>query len=77
MYSQVILYVIFRILNSIFKNGARLANTCGTLSVYYSIFGIVLEKARGCEDELNTIVAGTCTGVLYKSTSLFSINIYL
>jgi len=58
-----------QILNSVFKNGARLANTFGTLSVYYSIFGIILEKTRGCEDQFNTIVAGTCTGFLYKSTS--------
>lgn len=65
-----ILYLLnFRILNSVFKNGARLSNTFGTISVYYSIFGIILEKARGCEDELNTIVAGTSTGLLYKSTS--------
>lgn len=65
----IFLYAIFRILNSVFKNGARLANTFGTISVYYSIFGIILEKTRGCEDELNTIVAGTSTGLLYKSTS--------
>lgn len=65
---NIVIY-IFRILNSIFKNGARLSNTFGTLSVYYSIFGIILEKTRGCEDELNTIVAGTSTGLLFKATS--------
>lgn len=69
-------YFIFRILNSVFKNGARLANKFGTLSVYYSIFGIILEKTRGCEDELNTIVAGTSTGLLYKSTSRFPKKIF-
>lgn len=72
----ILYFNFFRILNSVFKNGARLANTFGTLSVYYSIFGIILEKTRGCEDELNTIVAGTSTGFLYKSTSEFlKINI--
>jgi len=65
---NIVIY-IFRILNSVFKNGARLSNTFGTLSVYYSIFGIILEKTRGCEDELNTIVAGTSTGLLFKATS--------
>nr|QBH72739.1 hypothetical protein [Essigella californica] len=69
MENQTSTYNRTQILNSVFKNGARLANTFGTISVYYSIFGIILEKTRGCEDELNTIVAGTSTGLLYKSTS--------
>jgi import inner membrane translocase subunit TIM23 len=69
MENQTSTYNRTQILNSVFKNGARLSNTFGTLSVYYSIFGIILEKTRGCEDELNTIVAGTSTGLLYKATS--------
>ncbi|XP_050526856.1 mitochondrial import inner membrane translocase subunit Tim23-like [Daktulosphaira vitifoliae] len=68
MENQTSTYNRTQILNSVFKNGARLANTFGTLSVYYSICGIILEKTRGCEDEVNTIVAGTSTGMLYKST---------
>lgn len=37
------------------------------LALLYSVFGVVIEKARGAEDDINTIVAGTMTGVLYKS----------
>jgi import inner membrane translocase subunit TIM23 len=69
MENQTSTYNRTQILNSVFKNGARLANTFGTISVYYSIFGIILEKVRGCEDELNTVAAGTSAGLLYKSTS--------
>ena len=34
----------------------------------YSGIGVILAKSRGAEDELNTIVAGTTTGLLYKSS---------
>ncbi|XP_050438512.1 mitochondrial import inner membrane translocase subunit Tim23-like [Adelges cooleyi] len=69
MENQTSTYNRTQILNSIFKNGAGLANSFGTISIYYSIFGIILEKTRGCDDELNTIVSGTSTGFLYKCTS--------
>uniref|UniRef100_A0A673MN24 Uncharacterized protein n=1 Tax=Sinocyclocheilus rhinocerous TaxID=307959 RepID=A0A673MN24_9TELE len=36
-------------------------------ALLYSAFGVIFEKARGAEDDLNTIAAGTLTGVLYKS----------
>ncbi len=36
-------------------------------ALLYSVFGVTIEKARGAEDHLNTIAAGTLTGVLYKS----------
>ena len=32
----------------------------------YSGIGVLLASGRGAEDELNTIVAGTTTGLLYK-----------
>lgn len=35
----------------------------------YSTFGVILSKLRGVDDELNTLAAGTATGLLYKSTS--------
>ncbi|XP_026808184.1 mitochondrial import inner membrane translocase subunit Tim23-like [Rhopalosiphum maidis] len=69
MENQTSTYNRTQILNSVLKNGARLSNTFGTLSVYYCMFGIVLEKTWGCEDKLNTIVAGTSTGLLYKASS--------
>lgn len=37
-------------------------------ALLYSAFGVVIEKTRGAEDDLNTIAAGTLTGMLYKST---------
>ncbi len=32
----------------------------------YSAFGVIMSKTRGVEDEFNTLVAGTTTGLLYK-----------
>lgn len=37
-------------------------------ALMYSGFGVLMAKLRGAEDELNTIVAGTATGMLYKSS---------
>lgn len=56
-----------QILNMVTRQGATLANTLGSLALLYSAFGVIIEKARGAEDDLNTIAAGTLTGVLYKS----------
>lgn len=36
-------------------------------ALLYSAFGVVIEKARGAEDDLNTVAAGTLTGMLFKS----------
>ncbi|XP_066534937.1 mitochondrial import inner membrane translocase subunit Tim23 [Hoplias malabaricus] len=56
-----------QVLNLVTRQGATWANTLGSLALLYSVFGVVIEKARGAEDDLNTVVAGTMTGVLYKS----------
>lgn len=37
-------------------------------ALLYSAFGVIIEKTRGAEDDLNTVAAGTMTGMLYKST---------
>ena len=37
-------------------------------ALMYSIFGVILSKSRGADDELNTLAAGTLTGLLYKSS---------
>uniref|UniRef100_H0XD59 Mitochondrial import inner membrane translocase subunit TIM23 n=1 Tax=Otolemur garnettii TaxID=30611 RepID=H0XD59_OTOGA len=34
----------------------------------YSAFGVIIEKTRGAEDDLNTVAAGTMTDMLYKCT---------
>lgn len=50
------------------KQGSGTANTLGTLAVMYSGFGVLLQAVRGEDDDINTVVAGTATGLLYKST---------
>lgn len=50
------------------KQGSATANTLGTLAVMYSGFGVLLQWIRGEDDDINTIAAGTATGLLYKSS---------
>lgn len=38
-------------------------------ALLYSVFGVAIEKARGAEDDINTVAAGTLTGMLFKSGS--------
>nr|QBH72745.1 hypothetical protein [Liposcelis bostrychophila] len=58
-----------QLVNYVMKQGAARANTLGTLAVMYSGIGVILSWLRGTDDELNTIAAGTATGLLYKSTA--------
>ncbi|KAM8924321.1 mitochondrial import inner membrane translocase subunit Tim23 [Pelodytes ibericus] len=58
-----------QILNMVTKQGALWANTLGSMALLYSAFGVIIEKTRGAEDDLNTVAAGTLTGMLYKSTA--------
>ena len=51
------------------KQGAKSANTLGVVAVMYSVFGVGLAWLRETEDDLNTLVAGTATGFLFKSTA--------
>uniref|UniRef100_A0A8C5K0W4 Mitochondrial import inner membrane translocase subunit TIM23 n=1 Tax=Jaculus jaculus TaxID=51337 RepID=A0A8C5K0W4_JACJA len=55
-----------QIMNVVTKQGALWANTLGSLALLYSAFGVITEKTRGAEDDLNTVAAGTMTGMLYK-----------
>lgn len=50
------------------KQGSATANTLGSIAVIYSAFGVILSWTRGTDDDLNTIVAATATGCLYKSS---------
>ena len=52
------------------KQGSATANTLGTLAVMYSGFGVLLQWMRGEDDDVNTLLAGTATGVLYKSSGI-------
>uniref|UniRef100_A0A6B2EER6 Putative mitochondrial import inner membrane translocase subunit tim23 n=1 Tax=Phlebotomus kandelakii TaxID=1109342 RepID=A0A6B2EER6_9DIPT len=58
-----------QLLNHVMKQGSATANTLGTLAVMYSGFGVLLQWARGEDDEINTVLAGTSTGLLYKSSA--------
>lgn len=58
----------FRLINHIMKKGTATANTFGSVAVIYSAFGVFLSWARGTDDDLNTVIAATATGCLYKST---------
>lgn len=58
-----------QLLNHVMKQGSATANTLGTLAVMYSAFGVVFSWARGEDDEVNTVLAGGATGLLYKSSS--------
>ncbi|KAJ8416107.1 hypothetical protein AAFF_G00381290 [Aldrovandia affinis] len=57
-----------QILNMVTRQGASWANTLGSVALLYSAFGVAIEKARGAEDDVNTVAAGTLTGMLFKST---------
>lgn len=50
------------------KQGSGTANTLGTLAVLYSACGVLLQYVRDQDDNVNTIIAGSATGLLYKST---------
>lgn len=41
---------------------------CVVAALMYSAFGVVLSKARGADDELNTLASGFLTGLAYKSS---------
>lgn len=58
-----------RLINHVMKQGSATANTLGSITVIYSVFGTLLQFARGEDDELNTVLAGTASGLLYKSTA--------
>ncbi|CAK9821184.1 Mitochondrial import inner membrane translocase subunit Tim23 [Anthophora plagiata] len=58
-----------QLINHVMKSGSSLANTFGIVSVMYSGFGVLLSWARGTDDSLNTLVAATGTGILFKSTT--------
>ncbi|XP_071035839.1 mitochondrial import inner membrane translocase subunit Tim23 isoform X2 [Parasteatoda tepidariorum] len=58
-----------QLLNHITKRGAGTANTLGVVAVMYSGFGVLFSFVRGVDDEINTIAAGACTGLLYKSSA--------
>lgn len=55
-----------QMLNMVTRQGALWANTLGSPALLYGAFGVITEKTRGAEDDLNTIAARTMTGMLYQ-----------
>ena len=50
---------------------------CPPAALLYSVFGVAIEKARGAEDDINTVAAGTLTGMLFKATGVcFKLSLY-
>lgn len=58
-----------QLLNHVMKQGSATAHTLGTLAVMYAGWGTLFSYARGEDDDLNTVLAGIGTGLLYKSTA--------
>jgi len=56
-----------QLINFVAKGGASSAQTVGVISVIYSLFGVILSKTRDVDDGLNTVIAGTATGLLFKT----------
>lgn len=58
-----------QLINYMTKNGAAYANSFGVVAVMYSAFGVLFEKVRDRDDDLNTLASGATTGLLFKCTS--------
>lgn len=58
-----------QMLNYITKNGANTANAFGTVAVIYSVIGVGLSFIQESNDEVNTLISATSTGLLYGGFS--------
>lgn len=58
-----------QLLNYVTKNGANTANTFGVIAVVYSIIGVGLSFVNESQDDLNSLISGTSTGLLYGALS--------
>jgi len=58
-----------QMINFVAKRTASWAQMAGVVSLMYSATGTILTKARGHDDELNTLGSGAITGLLFKSTA--------
>lgn len=58
-----------QILNYITRNGARMANTFGTIALTYSAIGVGLSFIQDSNDDANTLVSAILSGALYGALS--------
>lgn len=57
-----------QMLNHMVKSGSVTSQTLGSIGLIYAISDYLIHKARlDADDEINTLVAATMTGFLYKS----------
>ena len=74
LFSELLLcvddYIFSRMINYFMRKGGVYAHALGTIAVMYSALGCGFYFARGKkEDSINTVSAGTLTGLIYKSPS--------
>lgn len=55
-------------LNGITRRGPFLGNSAGVVAIVYNFFNKGFDQLRGKHDSANSIVAGVCSGVLFRST---------
>jgi len=58
-----------QLINYVGKQGATSANALGVAALMYSGFGCFLSWYREKDDDANTLIAATATGLLFKSTA--------
>lgn len=74
----MIILLSFSLLNYWFtkNHGHLLLTIICSVALLYSAFGVALSKMRDADDEINTVCAGTATGLLYKSFGEFFLVIF-
>ena len=60
--------------SAVLKNGGRIASRFGSIAVLYYVGSILSEKARGVEDEINTLVGGGAAGALFSLPNVLSVK---
>jgi len=58
-----------QITNYTLKSGALISNALGSIAVSYSLMYCLLSLAHEDNDEAKSVVSGTLTGLMFKSTS--------
>ena len=56
------------VLNAVTRRGPFLGNSAGVVAMVYNVINSTLGYARGKHDAANSILAGTMSGMLFKST---------
>lgn len=56
------------VLNSVTRRGPFLGNSCGVIAIGYNFINSYIGHLRGKEDAANAILAGTLSGMAFRST---------